>query len=692
MKAVTVSDNFKKQTTRAILAVVFFLLTYLLLLGLALLLTVCCVYWGGSLILQHFSVGALIVGLPLISFGGMILLFLLKFLFKTTKVDRSHLLELRRSDAPQLFQLVETLAREVDTPFPKRIYLSTAVNASVFYDSSFWSMFVSTPKNLEIGLGLVNSLSAAEFKAVLAHEFGHFSQKSMRVGSYVYHVNLVIFNLLHDDEWYENVLRNWAEVGGFFAFAVLGAVRIIQGFQWILAKVYAVVNLSYLRLSREMEFHADAVAASVTGRGPLQTALLRLGLAESAYQHVLHFYEGQIAKATTSANIFPEQRFVMHYLAQQEDLRLVDDLPQVRLRDLNRYNKSKLVIKDQWASHPSTPDRIEALEKLGLPDREHPPLAANSLFADLEHLQQRLTRQLFATVQYADQPRVNSQEVFARDFVVHYQLNSFDPLYEGYYDQRNPQGFDLEEETDQAAGRSFASLYAPEQVDRVYQCSALKNDLEVMEAIQKRQIPIKTFDYDGRKYTRFEAAALCRKLRTTYDALQKDLNENDRLVFHHFYTLAKAQGRTEELLGQYRTFFASDQEFARAEQLAPQLQERLQFIQEETPFGVIESNFAGLRPLEERFKQGLERALADNRALGDEYVTGEDREQLAAYLHQNWCYFSGRVYKDDNLARLFLALRYFPELLNRNYFLRKRQLLQLQIDLERATGGGHQKC
>jgi Zn-dependent protease with chaperone function len=56
-------------------------------------------------------------------------------------------------------------------------------------------MFLPIKKNLQIGIGLMNSLTQDELKAVLAHEFGHFSQKSMKIGSYVYYANQVIHNL-----------------------------------------------------------------------------------------------------------------------------------------------------------------------------------------------------------------------------------------------------------------------------------------------------------------------------------------------------------------------------------------------------------------------------------------------------------------------------------------------------------------
>src|SRR5690606_32387706 len=126
------------------------------------------------------------LGIGLAGLGVMVLFFLFKFLFKRQKIDRSGLIEITEKEHPRLFQFVRQLANETHTSFPQRIYLSPDVNASVFYNSSFWSMFLPVRKNLQIGLGLVNAVNLSEFKAIIAHEFGHFSQKSMKLGSYVY--------------------------------------------------------------------------------------------------------------------------------------------------------------------------------------------------------------------------------------------------------------------------------------------------------------------------------------------------------------------------------------------------------------------------------------------------------------------------------------------------------------------------
>lgn len=116
----------------------------------------------------------------------------------------------------------------------------------------------------------------------------------MKLGSYVFHVNKVIYNLLHENDSYASWLNGWSSLSSFFLLFSKGAVVIIQGIQNILLKTYKPLNLNYRGLSREMEFHADAVAASVTGSAPLISALLRIEFADQALATLLDFYSNKI--------------------------------------------------------------------------------------------------------------------------------------------------------------------------------------------------------------------------------------------------------------------------------------------------------------------------------------------------------------------------------------------------------------
>jgi hypothetical protein len=116
----------------------------------------------------------------------------------------------------------------------------------------------------------------------------------MKVGSYVYNVNKIIFNMLFENESYQKLIDRWRNASSYFSVFVSIAVKIIEGIQWLLKKLYAVVNKNYMALSREMEFHADAVASTVAGGNNLVTALSSIQLADSCYNAALNNANGWI--------------------------------------------------------------------------------------------------------------------------------------------------------------------------------------------------------------------------------------------------------------------------------------------------------------------------------------------------------------------------------------------------------------
>jgi len=260
----TTSTAFRKQVRKVIGAILLFVIVYLLLVLAAIALAVACGWLGIFLILHLSNFAILLIGLGIIGVGISVIYFLIKFIFAVARDENSRRTEITETEQPRLFAFIRELARETQTPFPKKVYLSPDVNACVFYNSSFWSMFLPVRKNLEIGLGLVNSINVSEFKAVVAHEFGHFSQKSMKLGSFTYNVNRIIYNMLFENKDYTAFLQSWGNLHTYLRIFAGITVKIANSIQWLLRGMYKVINRSYLGLSREMEFHADAVAASVS--------------------------------------------------------------------------------------------------------------------------------------------------------------------------------------------------------------------------------------------------------------------------------------------------------------------------------------------------------------------------------------------------------------------------------------------
>ncbi|TWV95627.1 M48 family metallopeptidase [Chitinophaga pinensis] len=297
------SAGFRIQAIKVISTIVLFLITYLVLLAASVAFAVLCCYAGYWLVTEIPRIITIIAGLGLIVLGGSVIFFMIKFMFAVSKDGNDARLEITENEQPRLFAFIRQLTNETNTRFPRKIYLSTDVNACVFYHSSFWSMFLPIPKNLEIGLGLVNSINISEFKAVMAHEFGHFSQRSMKLGSFTYNANRIIHNMLYDNSSYASFIQGWAEIHGVLALLAIVAFKIAQGIQFVLRGVYKLINLSYMALSREMEFHADTIAASVAGGNNLVSSLSRIEIAKGCMASSINYANERLKENKVTSNL-----------------------------------------------------------------------------------------------------------------------------------------------------------------------------------------------------------------------------------------------------------------------------------------------------------------------------------------------------------------------------------------------------
>tara|TARA_R110000868_G_scaffold247614_5_gene504017 strand:- start:592 stop:2235 length:1644 start_codon:yes stop_codon:yes gene_type:complete len=538
-------------------------------------------------------------------------------------------------------------------------------------------MFLPIKKNLQIGLGLVNTIHSSELKAILSHEFGHFSQKTMKVGSYVYYVNQVIFNMLYDNEGFDKMVQQWANASGYFAIFVIIAVRIVEGIQWILRKMYEFVNKNYLGLSREMEFHADEIAANVTGFEPLKSALLRMNLADYSFNAVLGFYEGKISENIKSQNIFKEQYYLINFYATEDNLPIINGLPRITLEELNKFNKSKLVIKDQWASHPSTEERIASLERTNLSIVNPENNLANTLFKNIEKLQEALTTKMFAEVKYEETPKRISLDEFEKEFENEYVKNSFSKSFNGYYDNKTLVPFKIKDiNNNEKLPATIDTLFSDKHVNLNYEVLALQNDIETIKQIKNKTLKIKTYDYDGKKYKVKESDSLIKQLQSQLDSMNESIKENDINIFRFFKKVEK-NSDASKLTQLYTTFFEFDKEFDSKFKVYTELSDKLQFINVTTPYDQIKSNFIKVKSLEAKLKENIKQFTSDDKYKTE--MTKDIKESFETYLLKDWQYFGTQNYIDKNLETLFMAINNYAYILSRGYFLHKKEVLDYKV-------------
>lgn len=241
----------------------------------------------------------------LLSLPGLFLaIILINGLRRVRRPGTDGLIELRLDEHPALLTLIYDVADEVNAPRPHRVFLSPEVNAAVFYERSAKELLFPTRKNLMIGIGLVNIVTMDEFRAVLAHEFGHFSQKSMRISSWVYLAGQVVEDLLSGQDGIDRSLRPSSALNVGLAFvvrAVFWAVRVVMG-----TAFYGVMLLARA-LSREMEFQADRVAVSAAGSDSLVHALYRLRLADSAWGEAMKFAASEAEQGRIVEDLYAVQ-------------------------------------------------------------------------------------------------------------------------------------------------------------------------------------------------------------------------------------------------------------------------------------------------------------------------------------------------------------------------------------------------
>lgn len=162
-----------------------------------------------------------------------------------------------RDQAPELWETVEHLAREVGTRPPSQIRLIGDANAMVFEESYLLGLVKGRSRVLYVGAPLLVGLDADELRAVLCHELGHYANNHTRLAALVYRGSASLQGTL-------DRLQAMRSNGG-------------MSFAWVLHAPLSQYARLYYRISlavnRRQELEADAAAARIAGARTTADAL-----------------------------------------------------------------------------------------------------------------------------------------------------------------------------------------------------------------------------------------------------------------------------------------------------------------------------------------------------------------------------------------------------------------------------------
>ncbi|SED14792.1 Zn-dependent protease with chaperone function [Tenacibaculum sp. MAR_2009_124] len=349
-----ISKNFTKlpssYITKSILAIIAIILFFVLY--------ACLVFATGYLayIALIYDIGqvnkaTILMKIGAVAGSAMLFVFTLKFIFKLKNPKPQNRIKLNKTKHQNLWNFVIKICEETGAPKPKNIFIDPDVNAYVAYSNIWLSLFLPIKKELTIGLGLIDSLNLTEFKAVITHEFGHFAQKAMKIGSYINSANTIIHDMIYNRDSWDNLLDEWRASDIRLSFAAWIITPVIWIIRQTLALFYQFLNIMYSSLSREMEFNADKVAVSTSGSDAIIAALWKLDVGFENWNNTIeHAYLASKKKVFTK-NLYTHNQ-IAHDKVKDSQLEKLTNLPKHSMGGKKYFSSSENSKVSMYASHP----------------------------------------------------------------------------------------------------------------------------------------------------------------------------------------------------------------------------------------------------------------------------------------------------------------------------------------------------
>ena len=241
-------------------------------------------------------------------------------------------IEIQREHAPRLFLLIDKIRNALGTPTFHHVLIVNELNAAV----------VQTPRlgilgwhrnYLLLGLPLMLTFTPAQFRAVLAHEFGHLGTQHGRFITWIYRARVTWWRL-HQEL---TARQRWGSIV----------------FTKFLAKYVPYFNAYSFVMAREQEHEADRNAAHLVGPHSLKDTLASLAVVERLLVESFWPSLDQRNKETAA----PPETYL-------HDLAGTIQVLAHRARAQAFLNDAMHAQTGYADTHPSLADRLAALDKI----------------------------------------------------------------------------------------------------------------------------------------------------------------------------------------------------------------------------------------------------------------------------------------------------------------------------------------
>jgi Zn-dependent protease with chaperone function len=250
---------------------------------------------------------------------------------------------------PKLFQMIRGVASATKQEMPSEVYLVGDMNAWVAHRGGL--MGLRARGIMGLGLPLLQTLTVSELRAVLAHEFGHYSGGDTKLGRFVYSTRAAIGRTLDNLGYHGSILQ--------------------LPFLWY-GRLFLRVSHA---VSRRQELAADRLAAQVVGARPLAEGLKKIHNAAPAFSY---YWSNEVAPVLRAGFVPPLADGFQQFVAGEIGQKALAAAQEQSLAEGEG---------DVYDTHPPLQERLQALQGLRAGDTAGADPLAITLLADPQALE-----------------------------------------------------------------------------------------------------------------------------------------------------------------------------------------------------------------------------------------------------------------------------------------------------------------
>lgn len=248
---------------------------------------------------------------------------------------------------PKLFSVINDVAKEAGCPMPYKVFLNTGYKVGVSFQGQITHQHI-----LHLGVGLLQFLNVGELKAIIAHEYGHISQKDDKLTSKIGKLYNICKTLI-ESSVIENRRTSLAKKWYYSLSNTILNVILSD-----LLTSFTEIEKKYLAISKDFEFMADTFACNVAGDVALTSALYKLLYLKEPKKKYDNVIKNLLEKDIVCENYWDAFKLFIKLETgiAPFDFNIIN-------HKISISKESRLTIQRNLSSHPSITDRITQISK-----------------------------------------------------------------------------------------------------------------------------------------------------------------------------------------------------------------------------------------------------------------------------------------------------------------------------------------